>query len=375
MTDNRDTIITENEENNDKKRTTSKIKLTKVFKKTLAGVLAVGTVFLVCASCKKNKDEKNENNNNTINGEQSEDIKVIDNLNKVTEAVVDEDEKVELKEETSNDSTKLEETTTDMTEKVESVEEELIVERTVVTQEEVEDIVKNYYSYLDTRIEDENNKVNVGELYSATWMANCQYIDAEETQSMIDAGLIPSDLTTLKAETDNIMSLIISENASKVAVAEAFNTKLDLNKLIEIDALFVNETDKEVAKHSYNEYIELITKTNGDHSLINEKYINSRNFFNNCTKYDFNDLGDDAIYFNHNYPVNFTQLSVGAQYLVKGIMAPEFIIYSASTGAVKQDEAIRFQETINNVEGPISYINDKFNGICFDNEQIKTYVK
>ena len=51
------------------------------------------------------------------------------------------------------------------------------------------------------------------------------------------------------------------------------------------------------------------------------------------------------------------------------------MVYAAGTGSITNNESKEFQKTIDDVEGSISYLNDKFNGVCFDNETIKTYVK
>lgn len=345
------------EETKNSKGKKGKINKLKLYKKTLlktllAGAVVIGTVTFIGSSCDKNNDDKKEDNNlnNNNNLEDDEKINVIEKTEDITTAVINEDGTIGFNENS-----------------------EEAIDRIEVTKEDIKQIVDEYYTYLNDRVEDSENTISIGELYSTVWMANSQFINVNETNEMIEENLIPSDLTTLKTETDNVMSLIISENASKVAVADAFGTELDINKLIEIDSLFVDEEDKEIANYSFNEYMKMISLSNSNKTF--EIYENTRNFFNNTTKYDFNEIEKDAIHFHHDYPVNFTQTSIGAKYLIKGIMGPEFVVYTASKGSISQTEADKFQNTINDVEEPISYLNDKFNGICFDNEDIKTFVK
>lgn len=365
-------------ESNNKKR----ISRVKLFKGVLFTTLAAGGIVICGVAC--NSNNKQDNKDSKTKQENNEDMNII-NPEKVTTAIVDNNGKIQLEENSVDDSIKNDEISTSHNISEENINENYEVNRVNVTSDDVTKIVKDYYSYLNERVEDSNNNIEIGELYSTVWMANSQFITAEQTNIMIENNLIPSDLTTLKTEVDNVMSLIISENASKVAVADAFDTELDVNKLISVENMFIDKEDKLVADYCDNQYMKLIAVNDvydesgnivtSKKNMVLNIYENTRNFFNNATKYEFSEISNDSKYFRHDYPVNFTQTSIGAQYLIKGIMGPEFIIYATSTGAVGKNESIRFQETIDNVEGSISYLDDKFNGICFNNETIKTYVK
>lgn len=322
----------------------------------------IGTCAVACNSSKKNED-KNDGNNHMEDEEDN-----FTNNQNITTASINSEGKIELSDdEIKNDS---------------DIHDVSV--RTVVTAKDVKEVADSYYNYLNEKVEDKSNDISIGALYSTVWLANSQFISVDETNKLIDKGLIPNDLTTLKTEVDEIMSIIISENASKVAVSEAFKTELNIDKLINISGIFIDETDKNVSEYSEQQYLKLISSAsiyadNGSFISSNQKeifdiYEYTRNFFNNTTKYDFSEIKDSK-HFRHDYPVNFVQSSIGAQYLIKGIVGPEFVVYTAGTGSITDDESKEFQKTIDDVEGSISYLNDKFNGICFDNETIKTYVK
>ena len=348
----------------------------------LASGIGVGAV-----SCNKNENENKDTEEN-----QNDDKKFFTKIEEVTTAIVTSDGKIELSsDEVKNDSdifTIAEEnnivTNSENNSEMNSDDKEVSSIRTVVTAKDVTKIVNDYYGYLNEKIEDKSNDISIGALYSTVWLANSQFISVDETNKLIESGLIPNDLTTLKTEVDEIMSIIISENASKVAVSEAFKTELDINKLINISSIFIDKTDISVSEYSEQQYLKLISSDSvyaddGSIILSNQKkifdiYENIRNFFNNTTKYDFSEINDSE-HFRHDYPVNFVQTSIGAQYLIKGIVGPEFVVYAAGTGSITNNESKEFQKTIDDVEGSISYLNDKFNGVCFDNETIKTYVK
>lgn len=323
----------------------------------------IGTCAVACNSSKKNED-KNDGNNHIEN----EEVNFTNNQN-ITTASINSEGKIELSDdEIKNDS---------------DIHDVSV--RTVVTAKDVKEVADSYYNYLNEKVEDKSNDINMGALYSTVWIANSQFISVDETNKLIDEGLIPSDLTTLKTEVDSIMSIIISENDTKVAVSEAFKTELDIDKLISFSSIFVDETDKSISEYSEQQYLKLISSAsiyadNGSIISSNQKeifdiYEYTRNFFNSTTKYDFSEI-EDSKHFRHDYPVNYAQASIGAQYLIKGIIGPKIVGYVAGTGSITDDEAIEFQEALNNeIEDQISYLNDKFNGICFDNETIKTYVK
>ncbi len=348
----------------------------------LASGIGVGAV-----SCNKNENENKDTEEN-----QNDDKKFFTKIEEVTTAIVTSDGKIELSsDEVKNDSdmfTMAEEnnivTNSENNSEMNSDDKEVSSIRTVVTAKDVTKIVNDYYGYLNERIEDKSNDISIGALYSTVWLANSQFISVDETNKLIESGLIPNDLTTLKTEVDEIMSIIISENASKVSVSEAFKTELDINKLINISSIFIDETDKSVSEYSEQQYLKLISfdsvyADNSSIILSNQKkifviYEDMRNFFNNTTKYDFSGINGSE-HFRHDYPVNFVQTSIGAQYLIKGIVGPEFVVYASGTGSITDNESKEFQKTIDDVEGSISYLNDKFNGVCFDNETIKTYVK
>lgn len=345
-------------------------------KAVLLSALVVGGIGTCAVAC--NSSKKDEDNNDGNNHMEDEEDNFTNNQN-ITTANIDSEGKIEL----SDDEIKNDSSISDDEVKNDSDIPDVSV-RTVVTAKDVKEVADSYYDYLNDRIEDSSNDISIGALYSTAWLANSQFISVDETNKLIDKGLIPSDLTTLKTEVDEIMSIIISENASKVAVSEAFKTKLDIDKLIDTSSIFFDETDKNVSEYSEQEYLKLISSDSvyddkGNIILSNQKkmfdiYEDTRNFFNNTTKYDFSEI-DDSEHFRHNYSVNFAQTSIGAQYLIKGIIGSEFVVYTAGTGSITNDESKEFQKIIDDVESSISYLNDKFNGICFDNEKIKTYVK
>lgn len=334
----------------------------------------IGTCAVACNSSKKDED-KNDGNNHIEN----EEVNFTNNQN-ITTASINSEGKIEL----SDDEIKNDSSISGDEVKNDSDIPDVNV-RTVVTAKDVKEVADSYYNYLNEKVEDKSNDVNIGALYSTVWIANSQFISVDETNKLIDKGLIPSDLTTLKTEVDSIMSIIISENDTKVAVSEAFKTELDIDKLISFSSIFVDETDKSISEYSEQQYLKLISSAsiyadNGSIISSNQKeifdiYEYTRNFFNSTTKYDFSEI-EDSKHFRHDYPVNYAQASIGAQYLIKGIIGPKIVGYVAGTGSITDDEAIEFQEALNNeIEDQISYLNDKFNGICFDNETIKTYVK
>lgn len=334
----------------------------------------IGTCAVACNSSKKDED-KNDGNNHIEN----EEVNFTNNQN-ITTASINSEGKIEL----SDDEIKNDSSISGDEVKNDSDTPDVNV-RTVVTAKDVKEVADSYYNYLNEKVEDKSNDINMGALYSTVWIANSQFISVDETNKLIDKGLIPSDLTTLKTEVDSIMSIIISENDTKVAVSEAFKTELDIDKLISFSSIFVDETDKSISEYSEQQYLKLISSAsiyadNGSIISSNQKeifdiYEYTRNFFNSTTKYDFSEI-EDSKHFRHDYPVNYAQASIGAQYLIKGIIGPKIVGYVAGTGSITDDEAIEFQEALNNeIEDQISYLNDKFNGICFDNETIKTYVK
>lgn len=386
-----------------------KKKKLKVYWKIIGGLLLVGgiTVGGFAINLNKNNDKENGKEKDSTKKEQQYGDDYVGSTTEITSATINEDGTIDLNNDIevddsienshySNESTDISGTTvsneSSATQESSNINNTSIgtdknnqVNRIVVTAEDIKNVGNNYYTYLNERVEDSSNMVDMGSVYSFVFMANCQYISVDECNKLINAGLIPSDLATTKTEVDNVMSLIMSEDVSKVAVSEFFDTKLDKNNLFELSELFIDETDKSVANYTFNEYCKLISVTNtyGENgNLISDSltnawntYENTRNFFNNCTKYDFEEIGYDAKHFTHNYPVNFTQASVGAQYIIKGIVAPEFSIYVGSNGYATESELAEFQKTIDNVEGPISYLQDKYNGICFTDETVKTYVK
>lgn len=349
----------------------------------LASGIGVGAV-----SCNKNENENKDTEEN-----QNDDKKFFTKIEEVTTAIVTSDGKIELSsDEVKNDSdifTIAEEnnivTNSENNSEMNSDDKEVSSIRTVVTAKDVTKIVNDYYGYLNERIEDKSNDISIGALYSTVWLANSQFISVDETNKLIESGLIPNDLTTLKTEVDAIVAVITSENATKIAVSEAFKTELDINKLINISSIFIDETDISVSEYSEQQYLKLISSDsvyadNGSIILSNQKkifdiYENIRNFFNNTTKYDFSEINDSE-HFRHDYPVNFVQSSIGAQYLIESVIGVQTVSYATGTGSVLKDESKRFQRAMDNdVEGSISYLNDKFNGVCFDNDTIKTYVK
>lgn len=363
------------EDTNDVEKIMESRNINKTFLKRSKAILlsalvlgGIGTCAVACNSSQK-EDEKNDKNNHV-----DDDKFNLNDNQKITTAVIDSDGKIQLTGDELDENAS----------EINLDDKESSIIRTVVTAKDVKEVADNYYNYLNEKVEDKSNDINIGALYSTVWLANSQFINVDETNKLIESGLIPSDLTTLKTEVDAIMSIIISENASKVAVSEAFKTELNIDKLINISGIFIDETDKNVSEYSEQQYLKLISSAsiyadNGSFISSNQKeifdiYEYTRNFFNNTTKYDFSEIKDSK-HFRHDYPVNFVQSSIGAQYLIKGIVGPEFVVYTAGTGSITDDESKEFQKTIDDVEGSISYLNDKFNGICFDNETIKTYVK
>ena len=350
----------EEQEKEEQEKKASRKKRIIICSATALAVLATAIVLVKANS----NENSNEEHDNTRKEQNSDDIHVIVSTTEITSATINEDGTIGLNNDIkvddsienshySNESTEAPGTTinnessattetSDINDISIGTDENNQVNRIVVTAEDIKNVVNNYYAYLNERVEDSSNMVDMGSVYSFAFMANCQYISVDECNKLINEGLIPSDLTTTKTEVDNVMSLIVSEDISKVAVSEFFGTKLDKNNLFELSGLFIDETDKKVANYTFNEYCKLISVTNTydeNGNLISNElanawniYENTRNFFNNCTKYDFEEIGYDAKHFMYNYPVNFTQTSVGAQYIIKGIVAPEFSIYVESNG-------------------------------------------
>ncbi len=375
----------EREKQEEDKKKKKKISKTQLFKRTLFGVLACGGIVLVIVnSCRKSKSEDNkipEPQPNTKK-ESIEETKVIGGTEEITSATVKEDGTVTLNSDDAMDDNSINTETSNPTETIEETTEASIsdteveqipqVNRTVVTAEDVKVVVNNYYTYLNTRVEDPANMVDVGSVYSLAFMANCQYISVEECNKLINEGLIPSDLTTIQTESMNNISLILSENCTKAAVADAFGTELDVNKLIDFSNLFIDETDRNVSKKAFDEFTKLVQS---DKSSINSIFENTIKFIDNATKYSFDEIGSEAKHFNHDYPVDFAQTSVGAQYLVKGIVGREFVWYATSKSIITENESEDLYQLINTVDSTISYIDNKFYDGCITNEPVKTYVK
>ena len=182
----------------------------------------IGTCAVACNSSKKNED-KNDGNNHMEDEEDN-----FTNNQNITTASINSEGKIELSDdEIKNDS---------------DIHDVSV--RTVVTAKDVKEVADSYYNYLNEKVEDKSNDISIGALYSTVWLANSQFISVDETNKLIDKGLIPNDLTTLKTEVDEIMSIIISENASKVAVSEAFKTELNIDKLINISGIFISFINK-----------------------------------------------------------------------------------------------------------------------------------
>lgn len=371
-----------------------KKKKIKVYWGVLGGILLVGGITIAGVVINSNKNDSKEEKDNTQKEQNNDDIHVIGGTAEVTSATVNEDGTITLNSDIEADasiensyytteSSDASETTitnessvglenSDINNTSIDTDENNQVNRTVVTAEEVKSVVNNYYTYLNARVEDSANVVDIGSVYSLAFMANCQYISVDECNKLINEGLIPSDLTTTYTECMNNISLIISENCTKVAVADAFGTELDFDKLIDFSDLFIDETDKNVANKAFDEFTKLVQ---ADKSSINSTFENTIKFIDNATKYSFDEIGAEAKHFNHDYPVNFAQTSVGAQYLVKGIVGREFVWYATNKSIITENESEDLYQLINTVDSPISYLQDKYNGICFDNETVKTYVK
>ncbi|MCI9434985.1 MAG: hypothetical protein HFI86_06940 [Bacilli bacterium] len=371
-----------------------KKKKIKVYWGVLGGILLVGGITIAGVVINSNKNDSKEEKDNTKKEQNTDDIHVIGGTEEVTSATVNEDGTITLNSDIEADASiensyyttepsDASETTitnessvglenSDINNTSIDTDENNQVNRTVVTAEEVKSVVNNYYTYLNARVEDSANVVDIGSVYSLAFMANCQYISVDECNKLINEGLIPSDLTTTYTECMNNISLIISENCTKVAVADAFGTELDFDKLIDFSDLFIDETDKNVANKAFDEFTKLVQ---ADKSSINSTFENTIKFIDNATKYSFDEIGAEAKHFNHDYPVNFAQTSVGAQYLVKGIVGREFVWYATNKSIITENESEDLYQLINTVDSPISYLQDKYNGICFDNETVKTYVK
>lgn len=371
-----------------------KKKKIKVYWGVLGGILLVGGITIAGVVINSNKNDSKEEKDNTKKEQNTDDIHVIGGTEEVTSATVNEDGTITLNSDIEADASiensyyttepsDASETTitnessvglenSDINNTSIDTDENNQVNRTVVTAEEVKSVVNNYYTYLNARVEDSANVVDIGSVYSLAFMANCQYISVDECNKLINEGLIPSDLTTTYTECMNNISLIISENCTKVAVADAFGTELDFDKLIDFSDLFIDETDKNVANKAFDEFTKLVQ---ADKSSINSTFENTIKFIDNATKYSFDEIGAEAKHFNHDYPVNFAQTSVGAQYLVKGIVGREFVWYATNKSIITENESEDLYQLINTVDSPLSYLQDKYNGICFDNETVKTYVK